>query len=188
MNIVDLFLLAVGDAMDACAVSMAKGTTTRKPALRHYMSVGLWFGGFQALMTLLGYFVGSKFAHVVESFDHWISFVLLAMLGVGMIREALSKEHKPIDASFSARNMFVMAVATSIDALAVGVSLAFVEVNIWFASLLIGVVTFILSLAGLKIGNIFGNRYKSAAEIIGGAVLIFIGIKILVSHLILHYQ
>ncbi len=185
MNIFDLFLLATGDAMDACAVSMAKGTTTRKPALRHYMSVGLWFGGFQAFMTLLGYFVGSEFAHIVEGFDHWISFILLSLLGVGLIKGALSKEEEPIDASYSAKNMLIMAIATSIDALAVGVSLAFDAVNIWIAALMIGVVTFIFSVAGLRIGNIFGNRYKSTAEITGGVVLIFIGVKILVSHLYL---
>lgn len=183
MTFFDLFLLATGDAMDACAISMAKGTTTRKPTLRHYMSVGVWFGGFQALMTLLGYFVGSKFSHIVESCDHWISFVLLALLGVGMIKDALSKDEKPVDSSFSAKHMLVMAIATSIDALAVGVSLAFVEVNIWTASLLVGIVTFLLSFAGLKIGNIFGNRYKTLAELTGGLILIGIGAKILISHL-----
>lgn len=184
MNIFDLFLLAIGDAMDACAISMAKGTRTRKPTLRHYLSVGIWFGGFQALMTLIGYFVGAKFAHIVESYDHWISFILLTLLGAGMIKETLSKEKKNIDASFSAKDMFVMAIATSIDALAVGVSLAFINVNIWTATLVIGFVTFVLSLAGLKIGKTFGNRYKSIAEITGGAVLIFIGIRILISHLL----
>ena len=180
----DLFLLATGEAMDACAVSMAKGTSTRRPTLNHYLSVGLWFGGFQALMTLVGYFAGAEFAHIVASCDHWIAFILLTLLGVGMIKEPLSKDEKPVDASFSVKNMFVMAVATSIDALAVGVSLAFIDVNIWNAALLIGVVTFVLSLAGLKIGSIFGNRYKTIAEIAGGVMLIFIGVKILFSHLL----
>lgn len=184
MNILDILLLALGDAMDACAVSMAKGTTTRKPQLRHYMSVGLWFGGFQALMTLLGYFVGDRFAHLVTSFDHWISFILLAFLGFSLIREALSKQEQSIDKGYSAKSMFIMAVATSVDALAVGVSLAFEDVNIWLAAMVIGVVTFVLSVAGLNIGHIFGNRYKSSAEIIGGVVLIFIGVKILLSHLL----
>ncbi|MBQ8807280.1 MAG: manganese efflux pump [Bacteroidaceae bacterium] len=184
MTILDLFLLATGDAMDACAVSMAKGTATRKPTYRHYMSVGLWFGGFQTLMTLLGYFVGSRFTHLVESWDHWISFILLALLGLGLIKEAISKDEQKADKSYSAKTMFVMAVATSIDALAVGVSLAFTDANIWIAGAIIGVVTFLFSVAGLKVGHLFGNRYKSTAEIIGGVVLIFIGAKILLSHLL----
>lgn len=170
--------------MDASAVSMAKGTSIRRPMLRHYMRVGLWFGGFQALMTLLGCFVGSKFAHLVESFDHWISFVLLALLGFNMIKEAKQKDEDSVDKSFSVKTMLIMAIATSVDALAVGVSLAFIHVNIWMAALIIGVVTFVLSLTGLKIGAIFGNRYKSTAEIIGGIVLIFIGVRILISHLL----
>ena len=183
MLFIDLFLLAIGESMDACAVSMAKGTIVRKPMLKHYMSVGLWFGGFQALMTLIGYFIGFKFSNIVESFDHWISFALLTYIGISMIREGLEKDEEKVDASFGAKSMFVMAVATSIDALAAGVSLGFVQVNIWFAALLIGVVTFLFSVAGLKIGNIFRNKYKTAAELTGGAVLIFIGVKILVSHL-----
>jgi putative Mn2+ efflux pump MntP len=185
MILFDIFLLATGEAMDACAVSMAKGTSTRKPVLHNYMSVGLWFGGFQALMTLAGYFAGFKFAHIVVSYDHWISFILLGLLGVGMIRESLSGEEEAVDKSFAAKNMLIMAIATSIDALAVGVSLAFEDVNIWIAALLIGVVTFVLSAAGLKIGSIFGNKYKRVAEVTGGVVLIFIGTKILISHLLL---
>lgn len=183
MLFIDLFLLAIGESMDACAVSMAKGTTIRKPMLKHYMSVGLWFGGFQALMTLIGYFIGSKFSHIVESFDHWISFALLSYIGISMIREGLSKDEEKVDGSFAARNMLIMAIATSIDALAAGVSLGFVQVNVWFAAALIGVVTFLFSVAGLKIGNLFRNKYKTMAEITGGVVLIFIGAKILVSHL-----
>lgn len=135
-------------------------------------------------MVFLGYYIGSKFAQIVESWDHWISFVLLLFLGIDMIKEALSKEKKPIDTSYSAQNMFILSIAMSVDALAVGVSLSFVEVNIFVASLIFGIVTFVLSLAGLKIGNIFGNRYKVIAEIIGGIVLIFIGSEILISHLL----
>ena len=158
MTLFDLFLLATGVTMDACAVAMAKGTTTRRPSLGNYMCVGLWFGCFQALMTLAGYFAGFNFTHIVESFDHWISFFLLGLLGVGMIREAMSKDEEAMDASFAAKNMLIMAIATSIDALAVGV---------------------------LKIGNIFGNRYKTIAGILGGAMLICIGVKILITHLFL---
>lgn len=183
MGIFELFLLAAGDAMDASAVSMAKGTTTRKVALRHYMSVGLWFGGFQALMTFLGYFAGSRFIHLVQSWDHWISFILLALLGVEFIREAFSKDERKVEQGYSVKSMFILAIATSIDALAVGVSLAFEEVNIWLAGAIIGVVTFLFSVVGLKVGHLFGNKYKSSAEIIGGVVLIFIGVKILLSHL-----
>lgn len=184
MNFFELFLLAIGDSMDACAVSMAKGTTTHKLTLRHYLSVGLWFGIAHIVMVFLGYYIGSKFAQIVESWDHWISFVLLLFLGIDMIKEALSKEKKPIDTSYSAQNMFILSIAMSVDALAVGVSLSFIDVNIFVASFIFGIVTFVLSLAGLKIGNIFGNRYKVIAEIIGGIVLIFIGSEILISHLL----
>lgn len=135
-------------------------------------------------MVFLGYYIGSKFAQIVESWDHWISFVLLLFLGIDMIKEALSKEKKPIDTSYSAQNMFILSIAMSVDALAVGVSLSFIDVNIFVASFIFGIVTFVLSLAGLKIGNIFGNRYKVIAEIIGGIVLIFIGSEILISHLL----
>ena len=136
-------------------------------------------------MTLAGYFAGFNFTHIVESFDHWISFFLLGLLGVGMIREAMSKDEEAMDASFAAKNMLIMAIATSIDALAVGVSLSFEEVNIWFAALLIGLITLLLSAVGLKIGNIFGNRYKTIAGILGGVMLICIGVKILITHLFL---
>lgn len=184
MGIFDLLLLGIGEAMDAGAVSMAKGTGTRKLAFRHYMSVGLWFGGFQALMTLVGYFIGARFVNLVESFDHWISFILLSLIGFNMIKEALSKNHEQVDSSYSIKTMLFLAIATSIDALAVGVSLGFVEVNVWIAALIIGVITLIISAVGLKIGHIFGNRFKSSAELTGGIVLIFIGGKILLSHLL----
>lgn len=178
-----MMLLALGDAMDACAVSMTKGTMTRKPTARHYLSVGLWFGDFQALMTLLGYFVGAQFADIVSRYDHWIAFILLCLLGIEMLKDARSGEEKKIKDDYSFKTMLVMAIATSIDALAVGVSLAFVGVNIWTVTLLIGAITLLLSIVGLKIGSIFGNRYKSSAELIGGLVLIFMGAKILITHL-----
>ena len=183
MNFIDMTLLALGDAMDACAISMAKGTITKKPAFRHYLSVGFWFGSFQALMTVLGYFVESQFADFVCSYDHWIAFVLLGILGIEMLKDARSKEEKQIKEDYSFKTMLIMAIATSIDALAVGVSLAFAEVNIWTVTALIGIITLLLSMAGLKIGSIFGNRYKSSAEIIGGVVLIFMGAKIMITHL-----
>ena len=183
MNFLDMTLLALGDAMDACAISMAMGTITKKPAYRHYLKVGLWFGGFQALMTVAGYFVAAQFADVVCSYDHWIALVLLAILGIKMLKDARSKEEMQIKEDYSFKTMLIMAIATSIDALAVGVSLAFIEVNIWTVTALIGIITLLLSMTGLKIGSIFGNRYKSSAEIIGGIVLIFMGVKIIFTHL-----
>ena len=182
MTILDLFLLATGDAMDACAVSMAKGTATRKPTYRHYMSVGLWFGGFQALMPLIGYLLGATFTAVVSDFDHWVAFFLLGIIGLNMIRDSFSKEEDKHDDDFSFRTMLMLAVATSIDALAVGVSFAFLCVDLWVSVALIGMITFAFSAVGLKIGNIFGNKYKSKAEFTGGVVLVLMGVKILVEH------
>ena len=184
MSIQYLLMLAVGDAVDAFAVSMAKGTVTRHPRLQHYLSVALWFGGFQALMTFLGYFVGARFAPLVERYDHWISFVLLATLGAMMVWEAFGVEKsEDVKPDFSAKTMLLLAVATSIDAMAVGVSLAFQDADIWLATLLVGLVTMLFSAVGLKLGSLFGNRYKMVAELVGGLILLFIGIDILVSHL-----
>ena len=184
MGIFDLILLGFGEAMDAGAVSMVKGAATRKPCIRHYASVGLWFGGFQAVMTLVGYYFGARFISYVESFDHWISFILLTALGLNMIKESIGKDSEHVDTSYSAKTMLFLAVATSIDALAVGVSLGFSDANVWVAALIIGVITLIVSVIGMKIGSLFGNRFKSAAEFTGGLTLIFIGAKILVSHLL----
>lgn len=183
MNIIDLFLLAAGEAMDASVVSMAKGTATRQLSFRHYMSVGLWFGGFQAAMTLIGYFVGAHFASFIAAYGYWVAFALLLFVGAEMIKNAFSKEEAKADANYSVIPMFLMAVATSIDALAVGVSFAFIEVDIWLAAIIIGVVTFVFSAAGLKIGNIVGNRYNRSAELVGGIILIALGIKILLEQL-----
>lgn len=183
MNIIDLFLLAAGEAMDASVVSMAKGTATRQLSFRHYMSVGLWFGGFQAAMTLIGYFVGAHFASFIAAYGYWVAFALLLFVGAEMIKNAFSKEEAKADANYSVIPMLLMAVATSIDALAVGVSFAFIEVDIWLAAIIIGVVTFVFSAAGLKIGNIFGNRYNRSAELVGGIILIALGIKILLEQL-----
>ena len=183
MNIINLFLLAAGEAMDASVVSMAKGTATRQLSFRHYMSVGLWFGGFQAAMTLIGYFVGAHFASFIAAYGYWVAFALLLFVGAEMIKNAFSKDEAKADANYSVIPMLLMAVATSIDALAVGVSFAFIEVDIWLAAIIIGVVTFVFSAAGLKIGNIFGNRYNRSAELVGGIILIALGIKILLEQL-----
>ena len=185
MNIFDLILLAVGVSMDAFAVSIAKGLATQRLRPRHYASVALWFGGFQALMPVIGYFVGANFASIVENFDHWIAFVLLAIIGGKMLYDTFTgDDEEGADADFRFKTMFVLAVATSIDALAIGVSLAFLKADIWSAIAFIGTTTAAFSAFGLRLGNIFGYRYKHSAELTGGVVLILIGTKILVEHLI----
>ncbi len=184
MNLWELFLIAAGLSMDAFAVSVCKGLATKKIDIRHFLIVGLWFGGFQALMPALGYSLGSGFEQYISHLDHWIAFILLALIGGNMIREALSKNEECHDASFSVKTMFIMAVATSIDALAVGITFALLpDVNIAAAVSFIGIITFILSGAGLKIGNVFGTRYKAKAEFAGGLILVLMGIKILLEHL-----
>ena len=187
MNIIDLILLAIGVSMDAFAVSIVKGLATQRLSPRHYASVALWFGGFQAIMPLVGFFAGYKFSSVVERFDHWIAFVLLAIIGGKMLYDTLSGDDEEADesgADFRFKTMLVLAIATSIDALAIGVSLAFLKVDIWSAVAFIGATTAAFSAVGLRIGNIFGYRYKFGAEITGGVVLVLIGIKILVEHLL----
>ena len=169
--------------MDAFAVSVGKGLSVKQVQPRHAMSAGLWFGGFQALMPIIGYFLGLSFAHVVERVDHWVAFGLLALIGLNMIRETLSGDDEAQDADFGFRKMFVMAVATSIDALTVGVSMAFLKVDIWVAATVIGVVTFALSTIGVSLGSKFGEKVGSRAGILGGVVLIGLGIKILIEHL-----
>lgn len=184
MGLLELFLIAVGLSMDAFAVSVCKGLSVQKPKANHYLIVGLWFGGFQALMPTLGYLLGSTFEQYITSFDHWIAFILLVFIGGNMIRESLSKDEEKADANFGFKSMLPLAVATSIDALAVGVTFALLpEVNIFAAVGFIGATTFILSAIGLKVGNIFGTKYKSKAELAGGIILILIGIKILLEHL-----
>lgn len=182
MGITELVIISIGLAMDAFAVSIGKGLSLRRIKFGHVMSVGLWFGGFQALMPLIGYFLGSAFAAIVSDFDHWVAFFLLGIIGFNMIRDSFSKEEDKHDDNFSFKVMFMLAVATSIDALAVGVSFAFLCVNIIEAVLVIGIITFVFSAMGLKIGNVFGMRYKSKAEFTGGLVLVLMGIKILVEH------
>ncbi len=186
MGFIELMMLAVGLSMDAFAVSICKGLSMKKAGIKEGAICGVWFGGFQALMPVIGFFLGTLFAKQIEAFDHWVAFVLLALIGGNMLKEAFSKcdgceEH---DADLSVKTMFVMAVATSIDALAVGISLAMAgNVNIWVAMTLIGVVTFVMCTAGVKIGNIFGSRYEKKAEAAGGIILILLGLKILLEHL-----
>ncbi|MDY3917823.1 MAG: manganese efflux pump MntP family protein [Candidatus Limivivens sp.] len=183
MSFITLFTLAVGLSMDAFAVSICKGLALRKVTLKQCSIVGLWFGGFQALMPLVGYFLGFRFRDKITAVDHWIAFLLLGFIGINMIREACSKEEEPADASLDARSMLILAVATSIDALAVGITLAFLNVEILPAVIFIGIITFLLSAVGVKIGNVFGSRYKSRAELAGGIILILLGVKILLEHL-----
>lgn len=186
MGFAELFLLAIGLSMDAFAVSICKGLSMKKATLKAEMICGAWFGGFQGLMPLIGFFLGTLFAGAIEAFDHWVAFGLLGIIGFNMLREAFSDECdcEQEDADLSVKTMFVMAVATSIDAMAVGISLAMAgNVNIWTAVLLIGVTTFVLSGIGVKIGNVFGSRFEKKAQIAGGVILILLGAKILLEHL-----
>ena len=186
MGLGALFLLAVGLSMDACAVSICKGLGMKKATIKEGSVCGLWFGGFQALMPLIGFFLGSLFAEAIKTVDHWIAFVLLSIIGINMLREAFDKEEECgcNEADLSVKTMFVMAVATSIDALAVGITLALAgDVNIFLAVALIGIVTFVMSCAGVKIGNIFGSRFEKKAQFAGGVILILLGVKILLEHM-----
>ena len=178
MSILELFILAVGLSMDAFAVSVCKGLSLGKIKPKHMCIAGAWFGGFQALMPLIGYFLGSFFAEMIEKYDHWVAFVLLAIIGGNMIKESFCKDEK-VDSSMDVKSMLLLAIATSIDALAVGVTFAFLQVQIVPAVSFIGVITFIFSAVGVKIGSLFGTKYKSKAELFGGIELVLIGIKIL---------
>lgn len=184
MGITELILLAVGLAMDAFAVSICKGLAAPRITLRQMAIAGLWFGGFQALMPVIGYWLGSAFQQYITAVDHWIAFLLLAFIGGRMIKEALSKDEAPENGSFGFRLMFLLAVATSIDALAVGITLALLPgVHIGWAAACIGVITFVFAAAGVKIGHVFGARYKSKAELAGGIILILMGLKIWLEHM-----
>lgn len=183
MGLIELFLIAVGLSMDAFAVSVCKGLAMPKCTFKKAAIVGLWFGGFQALMPAIGYVLGAQFQEAIASIDHWIAFVLLALIGGNMIHEALDNDEEEADASLDVKTMFLLAVATSIDALAIGITFAFLKVSIIPAVCFIGIVTFIISFAGVKIGNVFGARYKNKAEIVGGIILILLGLKILLEHL-----
>ena len=183
MGIWELFLIAVGLSMDAFAVALCKGLSVEKVCPKHVVTAGIYFGGFQMMMPLIGYILGSQFRDLIANIDHWIAFLLLGFVGANMIKEAFEKEEGELNSSFGLREMLPLAVATSIDALAVGVTLAFLRVNIMFSVLFIGCTTFVLSGIGIKLGNIFGKRFKSKAEIAGGIVLILMGVKILLEHL-----
>ena len=183
MSFFDLFLIALALSMDAFAVAICKGLSVKRVGAKHILTAGVYFGGFQALMPLIGFLLGYKFERFIVSIDHWIAFVLLAVIGGNMIKEALGGEDDEVNDSFSFKTMLPLALATSIDALAVGISFAFLGVDIVTAALLIGVTTFVISGAGIVVGNIFGAKYKSKAELAGGIVLILIGLKILLEHL-----
>ncbi len=183
MGLWELFLIAVGLSMDAFAVSVCKGLSVQKLKVKHMVLAGAYFGIFQAIMPTLGYILGSQSESYIKNFDHWIAFVLLALIGISMIREANSKDEEQCNDSFDVKTMLLLAIATSIDALAVGVTFAFLQVDIVPAVCFIGSITFILSAVGIKIGHVFGTKYKAKAEIFGGIVLILIGVKILLEHL-----
>lgn len=183
MNLAELFIIAVGLSMDAFAVSVCKGLSVQKMKLSHGLVCGAYFGGFQALMPAFGYLLGSQFESMITQIDHWVAFILLGIIGFNMIKESRETGEECLDCSFGLKAMLPLAVATSIDALAVGVTFAFLKVNIFWAVLFIGTVTFILSAIGVRVGHVFGVKYKSRAELSGGVILVIMGTKILLEHL-----
>lgn len=182
MTIVELFIIAVGLSMDAFAVSICKGLSMQKMNWKNSLLAGLYFGSFQAGMPLIGYYIGIQFQEQITFIDHWIAFFLLSLIGFNMIKES-RESCEEVNDSFDIKTMLFLAIATSIDALAVGVTFAFLKVTIFSAISFIGIITFLFSIIGIKIGNIFGAKYKSRAELTGGVILIFMGIKILLEHL-----
>ena len=184
MSLAEIVLIGISLSMDAFAVSICKGLSLKDAKLKYMLIAGVWFGGFQALMPLIGYFLGSTFEQYVTSFDHWIAFILLGIIGGNMIKESLEKNNEEEqNASFAFMTMLMLAIATSIDALAVGITFAFLNVNILLSVIIIGITTFVFSAIGVKAGNVFGIKYKSKAEFVGGTVLVLLGIKILIEHL-----
>ena len=183
MTFIELLLIAIGLSMDAFSVSICKGLTTKKFSWRMALVCGLWFGFFQVLMPIIGYFLGAQFQEMIEAYDHWIAFGLLFLIGANMIREAVWGKEESQDGSLGFKTMLLLAIATSIDALAVGVSFACIRVKLWSSVIVIGLTTFAFSVLGVKIGNVFGSKYEKSAEIIGGIMLILIGLKILLEHL-----
>ena len=182
MNILELICIAIGLSMDACAVSICKGLSSKSYNIKKGLIIGSYFGGFQALMPLIGYYLGNFFKDKIIFIDHYISLVLLSFIGISMIREAFNKETIS-NASINYKEMIILAISTSIDALIVGITLSFLNVNIWLSTIIIGLITFIITNFGFKIGTIFGNKYGKIAEIIGGIILILMGIKIVLEHL-----
>lgn len=183
MTFIELLLIAIGLSMDAFSVSICKGLTTKKFSWRMALVCGLWFGFFQALMPIIGYFLGAQFQEMIEAYDHWIAFGLLFLIGANMIREAVWGKEESQDGSLGFKTMLLLAIATSIDALAVGVSFACIRVKLWSSVIVIGLTTFAFSVLGVKIGNVFGSKYEKSAGIIGGIMLILIGLKIILEHL-----
>lgn len=182
MSFIELLILALALSMDAFAVALCKGLATPRVEIKHMAICGAWFGAFQALMPLIGYFLGTLFRDYIVAIDHWVAFVLLAIIGINMIKEAFSCCEEE-SGSFAFGIMLTMAVATSIDALAAGISLAMDDANIWLSILLIGVITFTLSALGVKMGNVFGSKYRKPAQLVGGITLVLMGVKILLEHL-----
>ena len=183
MSLIELFLLAAGLSMDAFAVSVCKGLSMQKMRAKHALVIGLYFGGFQALMPWIGYMLGIRFQGAIKAYDHWIAFILLGIIGFNMVKESMDNETESCDASIDVKTMLILAIATSIDALAVGVTFAFLQMSLIPAVSTIGITTFVISVLGVKIGNVFGMKYKSKAEFAGGVILILIGGKILMEHL-----
>ena len=185
MSLLEILLLGVSLSMDAFAVSICQGLTLKSFSLKHVLVIGLWYGGFQFLMPVIGFFLSARYAGMIESFDHWIAFGLLFLIGVNMIREALSNEEESLTSSLAFLTMLKLAIATSIDALAVGVSLSLLQDTIVFPALLIGLTTFTISAVGVSFGKYIGEKFSSKAEIAGGIVLILLGVKILLEHTLL---
>jgi len=183
MKLVELIILSIGLAMDAFAVAVCKGLSIQKMEWKKACIIGAYFGIFQALMPFIGYLLGINFREQIVSIDHWVAFILLGIIGLNMIKEAVSKETEKTNDSIGFKDMLILAIATSIDALAVGITFAFLKVNMGLAISLIGIITFIISVAGVKIGNVFGCKYEKKAEIAGGIILILLGLKILLEHL-----
>ena len=183
MNIIEILLIGIGLAMDAFAVAVCKGLSIKKLNLNKMLTVGLYFGFFQGLMPIIGYFLGTSFGNVITKLDHWISFILLILIGGNMINESFEKTSETSNDKVNFKTMIPLAIATSIDALAIGITFAFLRVNIVFSTLIIGITTFVLSVIGIKLGNRFGNKYEKKAQFIGGLILIIIGLKILLEHL-----
>ena len=184
MRLLEIVLIAVGLSMDAFAVSITLGLSVKNLKTKNILIPGIFFGFFQALMPIIGYFAGTHFAGKIQEYEHWIAFVLLSIIGGKMIVESLSKKKEEFNEdNYQLMKMLVLAIATSIDALAIGVTFAFFKINIFIAAIIIGSITFFISMAGVKIGNIFGTKFKSKAEFIGGAVLVLLGTKIVIEHL-----